>query len=250
LRHDDQVTADAPTILATSAGFERGRYGLRPGPIHRFAAELAGTERPRICVLAQATGDPLTLIGACYAAFAGTEFTMSHLQLFPMPNHADIRRHLLSQDVIWVEGGSVANLCAVWRVHGVDEILHEAWQAGVVLGGVSAGSICWHQGGSTDSYGPDLRGFTDGLGWLPYSNGVHYDGEEQRRPAMHRLVGDGTLGDGYATDDGAGLVYRGTELVEVVAERAGPKGYELKRAPDGSVVETPLPTRVLKEHVW
>jgi peptidase E len=170
---------------------------------------------------------------------------MSHLQLFPMPNVTDIRGHLLRQDIIWVDGGSVANLCAVWRVHGVDEILHEAWQSGVVLAGVSAGSICWHQGGSTDSFGLELRGFTDGLGWLPYSNGVHYDAEPQRRPKMHELIGDGTLGDGYATDDGAGLVYRGTVLTEVVADRPGPRGYELRRAADGSVVETPLPTRVL-----
>jgi peptidase E len=249
VRHDDQVTADVPTILATSASFERGAYGMyshRPGRIHRFAAELSGNRTaPKICVLAQATGDPEGRIGAHYAAFAGTEFTMSHLQLFPMPNVPDIRRHLLGQDVIWVDGGSVANLCAVWRVHGLDEILWEAWQAGVVLSGVSAGSICWHQGGSTDSYGLELRGFTDGLGWLPYSNGVHYDAEVQRRPKMHELVGDGTLGDGYATDDGAGLLYRGTELAEVVADREGPLGYELKRAADGTVAEMPLPTRVL-----
>ena len=130
-------------------------------------------------------------------------------------------------------------------VDNVDEILHEAWQAGIVMSGVSAGSICWHQGGSTDSYGLELRGFTEGLGWLPYSNGVHYDAEEQRRPKMHELIGDGTLGDGYATDDGAGLVYRGTALDEVVADREGPLGYELKRAADGSVVETALPTRIL-----
>jgi peptidase E len=242
------VTADTPTILATSAGFEHGDRGfldLRPGKIHRFAAELANVSRPKICVLTQATGDPLRLIGAFYAAFARTEFEMSHLQLFAMPNVEDIRGHLLGQDIIWVDGGSVANLCAVWRAHGVDEFLHEAWQSGVVLSGVSAGSICWHQGGSTDSFGPRLRGFTDGLGWLPYSNGVHYDAEPQRRPTMHRLIADGTLGDGYATDDGAGLVYRGTELAEVVADREGPRGYELRRAADGTVTETPLPTRVL-----
>ena len=241
------MTADGPTILATSAGFVRDdRYGARPGPMFRFAAELAGAEKPRICVLTQATGDPAGLIATCYAAFAGTGFAMSHLQLFPMPNLADMRGHLLAQDIIWVEGGSVANLCAVWRVHGVDAILHEAWQAGVVLGGISAGSICWHQGGSTDSFGPELRGFTDGLGWLPYSNGVHYDAEEQRRPKMHELIAAGTLGDGYATDNGAGLLYRGTTMVEAVAEREGPRAYELRRAADGSVAETPLPTRVLR----
>jgi peptidase E len=252
VRHDGPVTADEPTILATSAFFERGRYGLldlRPGRIHHFAAELANAgEHPKICVLTQATGDPESRIGAFYAAFARSDFRMSHLQLFPMPNHDDIRAHLLDQDIIWVDGGSVANLVAVWRVHGLDQILHEAWQAGVVMSGVSAGSICWHTGGSTDSYGLDLRGFTDGLGWLPYSNGVHYDGEEQRRPKMHELVGNGTLGDGYATDDGAGLVYRGTRLAEVVADKPGPRGYELKREPDGSVTETPLPTRVLPDY--
>jgi peptidase E len=249
VREDDPVTADAPTILATSASFAyggRGPLSHRPGPIHRFAAELSGRpSAPRICGLYQATGDPEARIAGFYAAFAGTEFVPSHLQLFPMPNIADIRSHLLAQDVIWVGGGSVANLCAVWRAHGLDRILHEAWQSGVVLAGVSAGSICWHRGGSTDSFGPELRGFTDGLGWLPYSNGVHYDGEVQRRPTMHALIGDGTLGDGYATDDGAGLLYRGTELVEVVADRDGPRGYELRRAADGSVAETPLPTRVL-----
>jgi peptidase E len=249
VREDDPVTADAPTILATSASFEPGAYGSfshRPGQIHRFAAELSGNPAaPRICGLYQATGDPDARIGGFYAAFAGTEFVASHLQLFTMPNVADIRAHLLSQDVIWVGGGSVANLCAVWRAHGLDEILYEAWQSGVVLSGVSAGSICWHQGGSTDSYGLELRGFTDGLGWLPYSNGVHYDGEAQRRPKMHELIANGTLGDGYATDDHAGLLYRGTELVEAVADREGPLAYALKRAADGSVVETPLPTRVL-----
>ncbi|MEV6597298.1 peptidase E [Actinoplanes sp. NPDC051346] len=244
------MTADEPTILATSAGFERGVHGLydlTPGPIHHFAAELANAgPNAKFCFLHQATGDPENWIGATYAAFARTGYRASHLQLFPMPNHEDIRAHLLEQDVIWVNGGSVANLCAVWRVHGLEEILHEAWQAGVVLGGVSAGSICWHVGGSTDSYGLKLRGFKDGLGWLPYSNGVHYDAEDQRRPMMHQLIGDGTLPDGYATDDGAGLVYRGTRLAEVVADKDGPRGYELKRAADGSVTETPLPTRVLK----
>ncbi|GAA2548539.1 peptidase E [Winogradskya consettensis] len=244
------MTAAEPTILATSAGFERGRHGafdMRPGAIHHFAAELSGAgDTAKFCFLHQALGDPADWIGATYAAFARTGYRASHLQLFPMPNHDDIRAHLLDQDVIWVNGGSVANLVAVWRVHGLDEILHEAWQAGVVLGGVSAGSICWHTGGSTDSYGRDLRAFTEGLGWLPYSNGVHYDSEDQRRPKMHEFISDGTLPDGYATDDGAGLVFRGTRMAEAVADKEGPLAYELKRAADGSVTETPLPTRVLK----
>ncbi|MEV6629544.1 peptidase E [Actinoplanes sp. NPDC051470] len=245
------MTADAPTILATSASFWPGRYGpfsMRPGPIHYYAAELANaTTAPKICFLNQATGDPEARIGAIYAALAGTEFVPSHLALFPMPNIENIREHLLAQDVVWVGGGSVANLCAVWRVHGLPDILHEAWQAGVVLGGVSAGSICWHTGGSTDSFTYELSAFTDGLGFLPYSNGVHYDGEERRRPRMHEFVSDGTLPDGYCTDDGAGLVYRGTELAEVVADREGPRGYELRRTPEGQVNETSWPARVLPD---
>ncbi|MFG1602960.1 Type 1 glutamine amidotransferase-like domain-containing protein [Actinoplanes sp. NPDC049265] len=244
------MTADAPTILATSASARPGSYGplsMRPGPVHYFAAELANAKAPRICFLNQATGDQENRIGATYAAFAGTEFTVSHLALFPLPNVENIRAHLLAQDVIWVGGGSVANLCAVWRVHGLPDILHEAWQAGVVLGGVSAGSICWHTGGSTDSFTYELSAYTEGLGFLPFSNGVHYDGEEKRRPRMHEFVGNGTLADGYCTDDGAGLVYRGTELSEVVADRNGPQGYELRRTPEGRVNETPLPARVLPD---
>jgi peptidase E len=249
VRNDVAVTADLPTVLATSMGFRatgRGPLEWAPGDVFHLAAELANAEAsPRICYLGQAMGDPADRLGAWYGAFAGTRFRASHLALFGMPNVADVRAHLLAQDIIWVGGGSVANLCAVWRVHGLPELLHEAWQAGVVMAGVSAGSICWHVGGSTDSYGTELRGFTDGLGWLPYSNGVHYDGEGQRRPMMHRLIGDGTLPDGYATDDGAGLIYRGTELAEAVTDTAGKFGYQLTRGADGTVTETVLPTRLL-----
>jgi peptidase E len=243
------MTAESPTILATSTGLKHGRYGQydeSPGPFFDFAAELSGAgDTARFTFLHQAMGDDASRIGETYGAFARTRYRASHLQLFPRPNHDDIRKHLLQQDVIWVNGGSVANLVAVWKVHGLDDILHEAWQAGIVLAGGSAGSICWHIGGTTDSYGSELRAFTGGLGWLPYSNGVHYDSEPPRRPAMHRYLAEGILPDGYATDDGAGLLYRGTELVEVVADRAGPLGYELNRAANGSITETPLPTRVL-----
>ncbi|SIQ08982.1 Peptidase E [Micromonospora avicenniae] len=244
------MPASEPTILATSMGFfsrRRGPYDLRPGPIFELAAELAqaGPE-PRICYLGQAVGDQPTTFTALYGAFAGTRFRMSHLALFPMPNVDDIRAHLLAQDVIWVGGGSVANLLAVWRVHGLDEILHECWQAGVVLGGVSAGSICWHKGGATDSFGPQLRAYTDGLGWLPYGNGVHYDSEEQRRPLIHRLVGDGTLPVSHCTDDGVGLVYRRDKLVEAVADREGVSAYEVSRAANGTVSETVITPRLLE----
>ena len=159
-----------------------------------------------------------------------------------MPNVEDITAHLLEQDVIWVFGGSVAGLLAMWRLHGVDEAMRAAWQAGVVLTGVSAGSICWHVGGTTDSFGPELRPVTNGLGFVPYSNGVHYDSEEQRRPLFQQLIADGTLPAGYATDDGVGVLYRGTEFVEAVSEQDGKGAYFVERGPDGAAVETALDT--------
>ncbi|MET8252255.1 peptidase E [Micromonospora sp. NPDC005197] len=243
------MPASEPTIIATSMGFsrgDRGPYDMRPSPVFELAAELAEAgPQPRICYLGQAVGDQPTSFAAVYGAFAETRFRLSHLALFPMPNVDDVRAHLLAQDVIWVGGGSVANLVAVWRVHRLDEILHECWQAGVVLAGVSAGSICWHVGGATDSFGPRLRGFTEALGWLPYGNGVHYDSEAQRRPLMHELVGDGTLPTSHCTDDGVGLVYRGTGLVEAVADREGVSAYEVSRNADGSVREAVIAPRLL-----
>jgi peptidase E len=244
------MAAEAPTILATSIGFHssgRGDLDWRPGPVYRFAAELAGAARaPRLCFVSTATGDQRDYLAATYAAFAGSDPRVSHLALFPMPNVEDVRAHLLGQDVIWVTGGSVVNLMAVWRAHGLDRILWECWQAGVVLGGTSAGSLCWHVGGTTDSFGPELRRFTDGLGWLPYSNGVHYDAELQRRPLLHQLIKDEVLPGGYATDNGVGLVYRGTELVEAVSEVDGAAAYEVTLA-DGVVAETRIEPRRLTD---
>jgi peptidase E len=146
-----------------------------------------------------------------------------------MPNLDDVEGHLMEQDVVRVNGGSVANLLAVWRVHGLDQILRRVWQTGVVLAGVSAGSICWFEGGTTDSFGPKLRAVTNGLGFLPYANGVHYDSESRRRPLVHQLVADGTLSTTHCTDDGVGMVYRGTELVEAVSEQAGKAAYIVHR---------------------
>jgi len=243
------MTADAPTILATSMGFffrDRNEIDYEPGPIFPYAFELArASARPKLCYIGTATGDAVTDLATFYAAFAAHDVQTSHLALFTMPNVEDVRAHLLSQDVIWVGGGSTANLLAVWRVHGLDRILRECWESGVVLGGVSAGSICWHEGGTTDSFGRQLAPLTDGLGFLPYSNGVHYDAEERRRPLFHDLIGNGTFGTGYATDNGVGIHYRGTEFVEAVADRPGVYAYRVERGPDGTVSETRIPPRLL-----
>lgn len=240
------MTADTPTIVATSGGYVPGRRTrLELGPLVHHAIELAGPAgRPRVCHLGTAGGDQAwgraDLQDA--AQVAGVELT--HLTLFSMPNVEDVEGHLLAQDVVWVGGGSVANLLAVWRVHGLDAILRRVWEAGVVLAGVSAGSICWYVGGTTDSFGPELRAVTNGLALLPYGNGVHYDSEARRRPLVHRLVADGTLPTTHCTDDGVGLVYRGTELVEAVSERPGQGAYLVRREGDRAVEERLEPRRL------
>ena len=228
------MPADAPTILATSGGLRHGRRTeVEFGPLVLHAIELSGaTGRPRMCHIGTAGGDQRSFQASLSAAGDAQGITVTHLNLFYMPSTDDMTGLLLEQDVVWVGGGSVANLLALWRLHGLDQSLRQAWQAGVVLAGVSAGSVCWHIGGTTDSFGPDLRPVTNGLAFLPYSNGVHYDSEAQRRPLYQRLVADGTLPDGYATDDGTGLLYRGTQMSEAVSEVKGKGTYRVTRDGD------------------
>ena len=232
------MPARQATILATSGGMRRGRRtwnGL--GPLIHFAIELSGTAgRPRVCYLGTATGDQRWQAAQFGEACFEAGVTPAYLHLFPMPSVDDMAAHLAAQDVVWVGGGSVANLLALWRLHGLDEIFRRVWQEGVVLAGVSAGSICWHAGGTTDSFGPTLRP-VEGLGLLPYSNGVHYDNEAQRRPLLQALIGAGELPDGYATDDGVGLHYEGTTLVEAVTEVRGKGAYFVSREGDAAVEE-------------
>jgi peptidase E len=242
------MPADAPTILATSGGAVPGRRLIwEVGPLTDFAVDLAGVtgRAPRVCFLATALGDNPHVIRCFYEAAMQRGFAASHLSVFSMPNVDDITEHLLAQDVVWVWGGSVAGLLAMWRLHGIDLAMRTAWQAGVVLTGVSAGSICWHVGGTTDSFGPDLRPITNGLGLVPFSNGVHYDSEEQRRPLFQSLIADGTLPAGYATDDGVGVLYRGTEFVEALSEVDGKSAFYVERGSDGAAVETELGARRL-----
>lgn len=241
------MPADEPTILATSGGIGDGvRTRLAFTALTDHAVELSGAtgRRPRMCLLATAMGDDSAVLHYLTEAAWIRGFAPSHVSLFPMPNVADVAAHLLEQDVVWVFGGSVAGLLAMWRLHGLDDALRAAWQARVVLTGISAGSICWHAGGTTDSFGPDLRPVTDGLGFVPYGNGVHYDSEARRRPLLHRLVGDGVLPTSYATDDGAGVLYRGTDFVEAVAEHPGAGAYRVERR-GGAAVETALDVRRL-----
>ena len=239
--------ANRPSSPRPSGSSPRGptRRTCDPGPSYRLAADLARAgDHPRLCIIATAVGDDSTRLAAAHNAFSKLGFISSHLTLFPMPNVPDVRAHLLAQDVIWVGGGSTANLLALWRLHGLDVTLRECWEAGVVLKGVSAGSLCWHVGGTTDSFGPTLVPVTDGLAFLPYSNSPHHDAEEQRRPLIHRLIAEGTLPDGYATENGTGLVFFGTELQDAFTEVEGKVAYSLTRE-GGATREVALDTRLL-----
>ncbi len=230
------MPADQPTVLATSGGYRPGdRTRLAFDALVHHAVDLSGAHgrRPRVTVVGTASGDQGWFSYEALQAGRTAGFDTTVLDLFPMPNLDDVPGHLLGQDVVWVNGGSVANLLAVWDVHGVGPALRAAWEAGVVLSGVSAGSICWFVGGTTDSFGPQLRAVTNGLALLPYGNGVHYGSEARRRPLVQRLVADGTLPETHCTDDGVGLVYHGTELVEAVAETAGAGAYVVTRDGDG-----------------
>jgi peptidase E len=242
------VPADRPTIVATSGGFtRRERGGLDWAGTAHLAVDLAKVpagRRPRLTYLGTAGGDQRTWAAEVHAAGERAGFSTTVLDLFPMPSVEDPAAQLLGSDVVWVGGGSVANLLAVWRVHELDGAFRAAWQAGVVLGGVSAGSICWFQGGTTDSFGTELRAVTNGLGLLPYGNGVHYDSEARRRPLVHELVGSGVLGETHCSDDGVGLVYQDTELVEAVTEVPGKGAYIVRRSGNG-VVETRIEPRSL-----
>lgn len=207
-----------------------------------LARAVRGRDRPRICFIGTATGDAPGLIERFHGVFADVADT-SHLALFDRTVEA-IEPFLVDHDAIYVGGGNTASLLAVWRTHGVDGALAAAHDAGVVLAGRSAGSICWFEGGTTDSFGPTLRGLTGGLAFIPGSNSPHYDGEAQRRPLFQRLVGDGSLPPGIAVDDHAAAVFDGQDLLEVVASHAGPAAYRVERTADG-VVETAIPARVL-----
>jgi dipeptidase E len=180
---------------------------------------------PRVCFLPTASSYPETQLVAFYASFADRA-QPSHVVFNPWPR-PDLREHVLAQDAIYVAGGSTANMLAVWRVHGFDVLLREAWERGALLCGSSAGMICWFEAGVTDSFGPDLAPMHDLLGFLSGSACPHYEGEERRRPEYRKLVDEG-FPPGYAADDDAVLHFVGTELEGVISLREGARAYRVE----------------------
>lgn len=221
-----------------------GGFSMEPeNPLlDRFALGLARRERPRVCFVPTASGDAESYIGSFYARFRKLPCMPTHLSLFKLPS-ADLRSFVREQDVIYVGGGNTRSMLALWRDWGLDHIFREAWDEGIVLAGLSAGSICWFEQGVTDSIPGDLTVLRC-LGFLAGSNCPHYDGEPARRPAYRTMVATGTIASGYACDDGVALHYAGTELAQIVSSRPHAVAYRVERV-DGAAEETPLTPRYL-----
>lgn len=207
-----------------------------------FMIETTGLKRPRICFVPTASGDSQGYIERFHAAFDSRECDATELPLFRRTTD-DLRAEVLSKDIVYVGGGNTANLLAVWRLHGLDSILCEAYQAGVLLCGISAGAACWFDGCLTDSFG-GLAPLNDGLGLLSGSLCPHYDGESDRRQAYLNAVADGTLPEGYALDDGVAAVFTDGLLSEVVSRSNGSTLRRVSRE-NYIAVEEQLPVRPL-----
>ena len=201
-----------------------------------YVLRLPGARLPRICLLPTASGDGEAQIRQFYATFGSRACEPSHIALFRLGRHPlPLRETLLAQDIVYVGGGSMLGLLAVWRALGLDVILRECWEAGVVLAGLSAGAMCWFEWGVSCSLGAPAP--APGLGLLPGSLSVHMDGEPERLPVVRAAIAQGELPPGYAADDGVALLFRGKELEEIVSSRPG--RHALRLRPEGEAVLEP-----------
>ena len=196
--------------------------------LDRFILSTTGVPEPKVCFLPTATGDFQGFIDRFYISFGTLPCIPTHLSLFKPPT-ADLCSFVMDHDAIYVGGGNTRAMLALWREWGLDSILREAWLAGVVMAGISAGSICWFQQGLSDSVIPGDLAPLMCLGFLPGSNCPHYDCEPGRRPSYRKLIQEGKLDSGYAADDGAALHFIGQELKSVVSSREAGKAYSVRR---------------------
>jgi dipeptidase E len=218
--------------------------GERSPALDRFILSLTGKPCPRICFLPTASGDPREQVTRFYERFGSWPCELSVLSLFHLgESRLDPVSHLLAQDAIYVGGGSMRNMLAIWREHGIDEAMRIAWHRGVVLAGLSAGAMCWFEAGVSMSGGTPEP--VCGLGLLPGSMSVHLEGEPERRPVYWNAVATGALPAGYAADDGAALLWDGDSLVECVGSHDRAQVIRIEPDGEGGVAERPVAVRVL-----
>ena len=209
-----------------------------------YVLQQSGKINPKICFIPTASGDSDNYISRYYNFFNKQICIPSHLSLFK-PQTRDLESFLLENDIIYVGGGNTKNLLILWKEWGLDTILRRAWEQGVVLAGISAGSICWFEEGVTDSFGDGLEPLTC-LGFLKGSNCPHYDGELNRRPAYQNLVAKSKIKPGIATDDGVALHYIDQKLSEIVSSRPNAKAYKVYF--NEEIKEVELKTKFLGVH--
>ena len=194
--------------------------------------DLAESARPRICLLPTASGDPEDQIVSFRRLFAERDCRPSSISLFRLGiDRIDVRDHLLSQDVIYAGGGSMVNLIAIWRAHGLDRILRECWEEGILICGQSAGAMCWFEHGITSSSGEPAP--AEGLGLLPGSACVHYLSEPARRARFMGAIGAGEIPAGLGMEDQTGALFEGRRLTETIVAREGAAVWRIERASEG-----------------
>jgi cyanophycinase-like exopeptidase len=204
---------------------------------------LTGVENPRVCLLPTASGDPQQSISDFYSVLDRFDCRATHVSLFRLEREwVDLRDHLVNQDLVYAAGGSMLNLIAIWRAHGLAEIMRDVWEAGVLLAGQSAGAMCWFEHGITSSAGQPRA--AEGLGLLPGTLCVHYARDPGRREALLREIGSG-MPAGFGIDDGAGLLFEGTKPVEAFAGRRGARVVRVEPGDEGAreLVLRPIPLR-------
>jgi dipeptidase E len=212
--------------------------------LDELVLSLTGKVVPKICFLPTASGDPNDQLTRFYERFRDWPCEPSILSLFHLArDRVDPVAHLLAQDVIYVGGGSMRNMLAIWREHRVDEAMRSAWESGVVLAGLSAGAMCWFEGGISMSGGAPAA--VRGLSLLPGSLSVHLDGESERLPVFRSAIAAGILPSGYAAGDGAALLYSGIELSECVASHPDARVLRIASDGHGGVSEVEMPVRLL-----
>ena len=212
--------------------------------LHDYVLGLAPKPEPKICLLPTASGDPQEQITSFHAAMDRRSCVATSISLFRLGEiKIDLAAHLLDQDIVYVTGGNMVNLMALWREHGLDEILPEAHRRGTVLCGYSAGSMCWFDWGVSRGVGKPVA--TRGLGLLEGSHCVHYSQDPPRRSAYRELLGTGEVPAGLALDDHAGALFRDGTMVEAVRSRESARAFHVA-AGAGGVVETPLQTRFVE----
>ncbi|REB11571.1 peptidase E [Sporosarcina sp. BI001-red] len=217
-----------------------GGFSMEPDNplLDLYILKQAKKVKPKICFIPTASGDSDNYISRYYNFFNQQHCEPSHLSLFKPPKR-DLGSFILEKDIVYVGGGNTKNLLALWKEWDLDGILRKAWEQGVILAGVSAGSICWFEEGVTDSYGDELEPI-ECLGFLKGSNCPHYDGEIERRPAYHKLIKSKKIQPGIATDDGVAIHYKEQGIIKIVSSRPNAKAYSVSL--ESEIIETELQT--------